>query len=120
MIKYIIEHPLVFDRIRDEFFKGFKCFIGREDAFHGSFTTSAYIGDDMKCIILEHWKLGKTYYAIISDNYHRITVEYGIKIKQDGKQANTRIPKDYGEYMKCVELAITFISEAYRQLEGKL
>lgn len=117
MIKYIIEHPLIFDRIRDEFFKAF---INRQDTFSGSFTTTAYIGDDKSSIILGYCKLGKTYYATVSDNYHRITVEYGIKIKEEGKQAYTRIPKDYGEYMKCVELAIVFISEAYRQLEGKL
>lgn len=120
MIKYIIEHPLIFDRIRDDFFNGFKCFNDREDAFNGGYTTTAYIGDDKSSIILGYTKLCKTYYAVISDNYHRITVEYGIKIKEEGKQAYTRIPKDYGEYMKCVELAITFISEAYRQIERKL
>lgn len=113
MINEIIENPIKLSMVRDINAKQLQPLIKILLQNHTSLSYGINVMEDKKSLITSMRTLKKNYYAIVrDDNYHRITIEYGLKTEVSGYW-KTRKPKNFDEYMICNELAITLIKVMY-------
>ena len=124
MIKEFIEQPSKRELIRDVFKSNVKDLCDNVRQRHNAFACSYGINvmDDKASVYIDLSVNGKIYYSIVRENLHRITVEYGIKVKKGETYTYlTRVPKNFEEYMICSDLTTRALKSFYEVLElGKI
>ena len=121
MIKEVIKKENLLDLVRDITKRNLQDHINEVVAKYHSASYGVNKGDDGRSLIISLRYGNMSYYAIVRNDVHRITCEYGIKEFDLYDRVKTRYPNGYIEYMECNELAINLIRSIYEVLElGKV
>ena len=120
MIKEFIEKPSVRELVRETFRSNIKnvCISVRQSkkAFACSYGINVMDDNTSVCINLSVNEI--TYYSIVRENLHRITVEYGVKVRKSGTYSySTRLPKDFEEYMICNDITNKALKSLWEVME---